>query len=351
MQAPHPKLQPRLLGRQPAEAQLLADLARGRLAHGWIISGPKGTGKATLAHRFARGLLAGKPADQIAPEDPVWQRINAGSHADLLVVEPLFDAKKDEYAREISVDQTRDIPEFFSKTPGESQWRIVIVDAVDALTTSAANALLKILEEPPPQALLLLISHNPGRLLPTIRSRCRRLSLPALSADDFAQIVAENAPELDSATLTALGQLTDYSPGMALQMHEQGALELYGQIIGLVCGLPSLDPLKLHAFADRVSSGATHANWQLLSRLMLSLLHRIALEQCGLPLDYISSQEKECLRSLAGLYSAACWAVKWQALSDQFSVAERLHLDYKQCVIVLFHSLTGPQEPRIGHAA
>src|SRR6202041_479149 len=136
--------------------------------------------------------------------------------------EPLFDAKKDEFARDINVDQAREIAEFLSLTAGEGQWRVVLVDAVDDLNTNGANAILKILEEPPPQVVLFLISHNPGRLLPTIRSRCRQLKLKSLGKKQFNQVIEWVAPAISEDTIHLLGELTNYSPGIALQLDEQG---------------------------------------------------------------------------------------------------------------------------------
>src|SRR5690348_15486648 len=136
-----PRTNTELFGHEQAEQLLLRDLAQGKLAHGWIIGGQKGIGKATLAYRFARKLLG--------DDESTMRRIAAGSHADLLVIEPEFDSKKGEYARDITVEQARGIAQFLSLTAGESQWRVVIIDTVDALNVNGANAILKILEEPP----------------------------------------------------------------------------------------------------------------------------------------------------------------------------------------------------------
>lgn len=345
------KTNPYLFGHEAAEAQLIGDFERGQLAHGWIISGPRGIGKATLAYRFARMLLSGKPASALSEEDPVFLRIAAGSHADILVVEPLYDAKKDEFAREINVEQTREIAEFLSKTPGEGQWRVVIVDAIDALNTNSANAILKILEEPPTQAILLLISHNPGRLLPTIRSRCRNLSLNIPNKNDYLQVLALVHPEIDMPSAEQLGELTNYSPGITIDWYAQGAIPLYNQILELVSALPDIDHLKLHAFADKITTGQTHTQWQLFTRLLLCLLQRIVVCSSGMNISCISDKEEQCLAKMKDLFPADVWAAKWQAVCDQFSLAERLHLDYKQFIIVFFHSLPSKEEFRIGSAA
>ncbi|NBO18875.1 MAG: DNA polymerase III subunit delta', partial [Proteobacteria bacterium] len=153
-----PRHSTKLMGHGQALSQLVEQWQGGKLAHGWLITGPKGIGKATLAYHFARALLAGEEPEFVGEGHPVFRRVAAGSHTDLLVIEPLFDPKKDEYANDISVDQARGLAQFLSLTAGESQWRVVIVDSVDALNVNGANAILKILEEPPPRSVILLIS-------------------------------------------------------------------------------------------------------------------------------------------------------------------------------------------------
>lgn len=346
-----PRTNTALFGHDEAEATLLQDLTSGRLAHGWIISGPRGIGKATLAYRFARSLLAGEHPADMDSNHPVFLRVAAGSHVDLLVMEPLYDAKKEEYARDITVAQAREIAQFLSLTPGEGKWRVVIVDSADALNVNGANAILKILEEPPPQAILLLISHNPGRLLPTIRSRCRQLRLALPSREQFIAAVRHAAPGIDGAELKALGQLSGFSPGEALELHERKAIELYEQMLEPLLPLPALDMVKIHALADSLATGQVHAGWRLFTRLALRLLERAAFMSGDMGVDAVSEREERVLGQLAALHPASVWAEKWQQAADQFLLAERLHLDYKQLIIIFFHSLTGREEFHIGSAA
>ena len=346
-----PKTNPKLFGHAEAEAQLLHDFSRGQLAHGWILSGPRGIGKATLAYRFARTLLSGQSNTDISPEDPIFLRMVAGSHSDLLVVEPLFDPKKEEFAQEINVDQAREIVEFLSLTPGEGAWRVVIIDSIDALNTNAANAILKILEEPPPQAILLLISHNPGRLLPTIRSRCRFLPLKTLNEEQFLQIMRFVNPEIEKETAIAIGQLTNLSPGIALNYHELGAISVYNQILDLLSFLPALNNTKLHAFAEKIMQGHAHANWKLFTALMLCLFERSVLTGNAVKFEPLSEKEAVVFLAMQKLHPTHIWAAKWQEISNQFFLVERQHLDYKQCVIIFFHSLMSTEEFRIGSIA
>ncbi|MCE3006014.1 MAG: DNA polymerase III subunit delta' [Rickettsiales bacterium] len=252
-----PRDNPNLFGHEATEATFLAEFARGNLHHAYLLTGAKGIGKATLAYRLARFFLAqgaiSKPKEEesfslfgesapvsktpqvtsLAMENdhPIFRRVAAGSHTDLLAVTPVYDSKKQTEKTEISADQAREVPQFLSLTPAESSWRVVIVDAVDQLNNAAANALLKILEEPPPRSILLLVCHMPGRLLATVRSRCRLLRLKPPAIADFSRILAATAPEIPNAEHAALYGLAQGSPGQAISLHEKQALTLYRAIL------------------------------------------------------------------------------------------------------------------------
>lgn len=340
-----------LYGHSEAEAVLLHDMAGGRMPHGWIFSGSEGIGKATLAYRFARALLAGRKSLDMPPEHPVFRRVAAGSHSDLLVVEPIYDPKKDEKSRVISVEQAREIGEFLSLTPGESFWRVVIVDSADALNNNAANAILKTLEEPPPQTALILISHNSGRLLPTIRSRCRMLKLKPLGEQDFTYVMRQIAPGNDSDYVRTLGVLSAFAPGVALTLHQQEAPDLYEKLLAVFTKLPAINSGDVYKLADEVGTGTVHTNWQVFTRLMLCLLARAAKFSAGLTVDAISEEEGKALAAMQQLHPATVWAGKWQQAMDQFLLAEKLHLDYKQVVITFIHSLNSKEGFQIGNAA
>ena len=190
MPAPPPRANPRLLGHHAAEATLLEALRGGRMHHAWLITGPEGVGKATLAFRFARRLLAGaSDSDSLAldPSHPVFRRVAVGSHADLLTIERAYDPKRKRLRTQIAVDDVRKINGFMGLTAAEGGWRVVVVDGAEDMNGPSANALLKVLEEPPPRAVILMVCSAPGRLLPTIRSRCRRLRLSALNDADMAR--------------------------------------------------------------------------------------------------------------------------------------------------------------------
>lgn len=293
-------------------AQLQQELAAGKLPHGILLSGPKGIGKATLAYALAYKLL-GEGADTAA-------RISAGSHTDLLVIERAFDEKKEEFAKDISVEQTRKIAEFMSLTAGEGAWRVVIIDDADSMNNAAANAILKILEEPPPHAVIILVAHQASRLLPTIRSRCRNCKIAPLLAEDFTQILRNVQPEIGRESAEKLGEITDYSPGLALELYAQEALDLLCQLELIFAELPAISHERVLGMAEQIGSGKQHQNWQLFTRLVLYLLAQRARETGQLR-----------------------WAEKWQQASSEFDIAQARHLDYKSAVISFFHSLNSPQ--------
>jgi DNA polymerase-3 subunit delta' len=259
---PHPRETTVLFGHGEAEQALLEAYRSGRIPHAWLIGGPSGIGKATLAYRMARFVLANPdpkaPAVRKATsltlphDDRTVRRIAAQGHPDLLVLERVVNDKTGKLYTVIRVDDVRRTVPFFGSTAGEGGWRVCIVDTADELQyPQAANALLKILEEPPPNALLLLISHAPARLLPTIRSRCRRLALRPLSADDVARGAAlalnRNA---DEPELREASALSEGSVGRALTLLEGPALALRKRVFDLLERLPTVDPQALHALGD-----------------------------------------------------------------------------------------------------
>ena len=317
-----------LAGHQQQFDQLAQDAARGTLAHGLLISGARGIGKATLAYEFAVHLLAGG-----GDEEGTRRRMQAGGHSDFLLVRQEIDPKKDELKQEISVDQARKVAQFLAMTPGESKWRVVIIDSIDNLNVNAANAILKILEEPPPQSILMLVSHTPGRLLPTIRSRCRSVKLAPLSRDDYHRVMRRCAPQLDFSQHENLGLLCDYAPGIAQEFAASDALETYASLLGLLRELPRMNPAAIHQFADKIATGSAHQNWAQLGQLALLLLSRLCKTACELEQPETISGEGAMLADIARLHPAPVWAMKWQQTQEQFSLVAARHLDVRQATI------------------
>lgn len=250
-----------LFGHGEAEQALLESYKSGRIPHAWLIGGPPGIGKATLAYRLARFVLAHpdpqapavREATSLAvdPDNPVARRVAAQAQGDLLVLERTLNETTGKLYTVIRVDDVRRSVSFFGSTAGEGGWRIAIVDAVDDLERPSANALLKVLEEPPARTLLLLVSHAPGRELPTIRSRCRRLLLRPLSAADVARAVAVAAGRgMEEPPVKEAAGASDGSVARALRLLDGSALALRQRVLDLLAQLPNPDPRALHALGD-----------------------------------------------------------------------------------------------------
>jgi len=257
---PHPRETLTLHGHVEAEHAFLDAYRGGRMPHAWLIGGGRGIGKATLAYRMARFVFAhpdpANPAVQnaeslaLAPDNPAVRRVAAQGHSDLLALERVED-DKGKLSTVIPVDMVRKTIGFFGSTAGEGGWRVCIVDSADELNAAGANALLKILEEPPAKSLLLVVSHAPGRLLPTIRSRCRRLALRPLSGEDVARSLADALQrDASEADIKAAATASDGSVARALDLLGGTALKVREQVNTLLGALPAVNPRDLHALGD-----------------------------------------------------------------------------------------------------
>ena len=258
--ATHPRETTALFGHREAEAALLNAYRSGRIPHAWLIGGAAGIGKATLAYRMARFVLAhrdplGSEVQRaetlfVDPHHPVARHVAAGAHGGLLTLERTLN-DKGVLRTVITVDETRETISFFGSTAAVEGWRVCIVDTVDDLNPNAANALLKVLEEPPRQSLFLLVSHAPARVLPTILSRCRKLPLRQLATDDVIRATAQAANLApDDPALTEAAEASEGSVARALTLLGGDALKLQQRTVALLASLPRVDPRELHALGD-----------------------------------------------------------------------------------------------------
>jgi DNA polymerase-3 subunit delta' len=258
--AVHPRETGALFGHREAEMALLNAYRSGRNPHAWLIGGPQGIGKATLAYRMARFVLAHRNplasevqrAETLAvdPSDPVARHVAAGAHGGLLTLERTLN-DKGVMRTVITVDETRETISFFGSTAAVEGWRVCIVDTVDELNPNAANALLKVLEEPPHQSLFLLVSHAPARVLPTIQSRCRKLPLRALAVDDVISAAAQAGNiTIDDPALAEAAEAAEGSVARALTLLGGDALKLHQRTAALLAMLPRVDPRELHALGE-----------------------------------------------------------------------------------------------------
>jgi DNA polymerase III subunit delta' len=287
-------------------------LDRGRLHHAWLLCGPEGVGKATFAYRAARRLLgaAPDPAHGVlgsSPDDPVSRQVAARSHPDLMVLERVGDDGKPR--KVIPVDEARRLPEFFSKAPASAPFRVAIIDAVDDMNPNAANALLKTLEEPPPRGVLFLVSHAPGGLLPTIRSRCRRLRFAPWDEADVAAFVRGHAA-VNAEDALRLARMSGGAPGRALVLAAAGALDIDTAAHAILRTLPDGDTSALLSLADSFRGAEGAERFQLLFERMADQVRQGAV--AGV---------------LAGGPAGERWSEVWDMLIRLPREAEGLNLD------------------------
>lgn len=336
MSAPEPRANPLLLGHDAAERTLLDAIHLGRMHHAWLITGPEGIGKATLAFRFARRLLAGtgQGTDTLAldPDHPVFRRVAAAGHADLLTIERAWDDKTKRRKRDIAIDDVRKINNFMALTPAEGGWRVAVVDGAEDLNQNSGNALLKILEEPPARAILLLVCSAPGRLPATIRSRCRRLRLSALGDDVMARLLARYTPERSQDERDRLLTLAEGSIGRALALAEEDGIAVASLVDGLLAALPDVPLSRGHAVADAL--GRNDAGFRLFTDQLIAGIAAIVR-------DTARGQADPEQQRLGALRPLEAWCEVWQGLLRLQDETERFALDKRQAVLSCVGMLTG----------
>jgi len=346
-----PRANPELIGQEKAQEVLLRAFDSGRMPHAWLLTGARGIGKATLAYRFARyalsardeapGLFGEMPAKslEMTSEDPVFRRVAAEGHSDLMTLE----RRADEAGRVRSVIQVEDVRKaiaFLHMTAGEGGWRVLVVDAVDEMNRNAANALLKVLEEPPEKALLLLVSHAPGRLLPTVRSRCCHLPLSPLLPETIMGLLERYAEGISADEASATAHLSEGSLGRALELWESGGLEVYEALVEILSSAPILDMKAVHAFAERLAKESDGSTFRLGMDLYLQWIARTAEAACtGQMPANLSGAEADVVQRLLSWHSLAHWLDLWEKISRLKARCESVNLDRKQVVVTAFLEL------------
>ena len=340
---PHPRHTKTVIGRDAVQQILAEGVRDGRLHHGWLITGPEGIGKATLGYAFTRHVLA-QPTERdpattrlAVPQTSVAHRqVAALSHPDLLLLRRSWDSKTKRHTTSIPVDEVRRLRMFLGHKAEAADWRVVLVDTADDLNTGAANAILKSLEEPPPRTLFILLSSEPGRLLPTIRSRCRLLPLAPLGPDDlkaaFGQAItaSDNAKPPSPSEWPRLIELSHGSVRRALGVNSTGGIKIYDKVLAMVAALPRIDWTAVHAVSDELAGAAAEQKFEQFFEFLMDLLGRLiraAATGEGSSGDVVLARQLITGDRLPG------FAAAWTDIAAAKSEAMALNLDRKALIM------------------
>ncbi|WP_421723612.1 DNA polymerase III subunit delta' [Bauldia sp.] len=339
---PAPEEQDRWLGDAAAETTLLDAYRSGRMHHAWLLGGPKGIGKATLAYRFARFAFAHPdPASSevaaaqdlsVPTDDRAFRQVARRAHPNLLALERPYRSDRKRFLTELSVDQIRRTVSFFGTTGGGEGWRIAIIDPADDMNANAANALLKVLEEPPDRALFFIICNTPGQLLPTIRSRCRMLQIRPFAEDEIKDAIDTHKPDgFDRSDMSVAATLSEGSLRQAILVLDGGGLEVYRAFVSLVSGAPDIEPAAMHDLADRVSRrGADDAYTGFIDVVQGWLDRRV---------NRVAEPERGEHNPALDAVPLARWAEVWEKTERAVAEAEALNLDRKQVALSILMSI------------
>jgi DNA polymerase-3 subunit delta' len=373
---PPPRENPDCLGHASVEAMLSQLIAQNRLPHALIFAGRQGIGKATMAYRLARFLLSSATPDipslmleeegvrgggpslfgseeippsptlppaggregeekrgglYVSPDSPIFRQVASGGHPDLMTIERAYDEKKDRRKEAVDIDGIRRVGPFLRMTAStDGGWRVAIVDDADTMTRQAQNAILKILEEPPKRAVLILVAHRPGILIPTIRSRCRMVPFAPLSPETYGALAGRISANADKP---ALYSLTEGSIGQTAALLEGEGLELLGKLIVLAAALPKLDWVEIHALSEKLGRAGqedSYRSFETLLRWMVDSLVRQSARTAPLPAILAP------LALLSNRRSLAQWIDIQQNLTAHLNRIRHANLDKRQGVLGAF---------------
>ena len=327
---PHPREATHLVGHHDAQAAILEGLRQGKLHHAWLIGGPEGIGKATFAYMVAKQLLGLKggpaPAGDRLDVDPVRQAsrlVSNLAHPDLVVLRRQPATDKKAAATMIAVETVRRALDVFASTPSDGGWRVCVVDSADDLNASAANALLKVLEEPPARAIFLINAHQPGRVLPTIRSRCRKLTLRPLAETEIAAVLDGLDVDADSAAIGQAIALADGSVRRAISRLDPETAALIGGTRGLLARLPDVDIPGVLAMSDQLAGRAAEADFAVFMETVEDWVRHVLHANLA-----------------AGAHRLAPLAEVWDKTARAVRETDALNLDRRPLVLSIFQDLS-----------
>jgi DNA polymerase-3 subunit delta' len=343
-----------LQGHESVEKNLIDILNSGSVPHAMMFAGPEGIGKSLMAYRLARhvlkkgvgddgqdSLFGGGPEPvtslQMDSADQIFRLVASGGHPDLMVIERPMDERKGEQKSSVDVDSARKVAPFLRMTAsGANGWRVVIINDADTMNRNAQNAILKILEEPPPRALLILIVHRAGAMVPTIRSRCRLINFAPLPDDIVLDLMARHDPSLNKADAAALATMAEGRIGAAIRLLDDGGLEAVHAVLNLLTSWPGWDWVRIHQSADTLGRMGQEAAYTSFQDILLWTVQRLTfakargLDDAGAPLT------AEPLRRMLAHYSLDEWLEICEKLRDHFSQIQIANLDRRQGVLGAF---------------
>jgi DNA polymerase-3 subunit delta' len=334
-----PRFTKALIGHQSACQTMLQACQGARFPHAWLLSGPKGVGKASFAYLLARSLMAAK-----RPQDmgEFWQAqdsadghlVETDAHPDMFVLKRRYNEKTDKFYADIPADDVRELKKSFSLSAARSGWRIAIVDSIDDMNKFGVNGLLKLLEEPPEKCLFFIICHNPGRLLDTIKSRCRSLTFNALTTDELTRLITGHAASIDPNEAAAAAYLAAGSAGRALNLVEHGGMELYRDLIDVLVGLPNPDIERLHALASRFGARAAPESFDVFCYLFSNWLYRLIHGRAtGSYPQPVFEGEADLIDRIGPQMALEPATRLWEKVNQDARQTGALNLDKKQAVL------------------
>ena len=348
---PHPRETRLLFGHLKAQDEFAKAVTNKKIHHAWLLTGPKGIGKATLAWKMAHYLLSLSSNNalnseissftrlNIQQDDPISKRISALSEPKLKLLRKTWDPKTEKFRQSISIDDVRGIKQFFNLSSTDDGQRVVIIDSADDLQNASANALLKILEEPPKRTIILIISHNPNTLLPTIKSRCRKLNLLPLNNEDLklglSQAIGPDDPIGDD-----IYALSEGSIGNAITLLNNNGIKIYSQVCDIFSDAPKMNRVNILEIISDVTKSKSDDYFKTLISMISIFIRRLAKTGAsGLPEAEIGKNEFTTLKRLSpNLTQARLWSEESQDIFKTALISKNVNLDPSSIILDLFLS-------------